>query len=187
MNRLTRYKMYKEILSSFEEQIKGKILAITDISGFRSLIDPRYGEVMEISYPEVDCQNLPYEDNTFDAIFSDQVLEHVIDPVKAVNEALRVLKPNGVVIHTTCFINYYHPAPIDYWRFSPQALEYLHRNFSEIIVCGGWGNRLAVFICMLGERFRAIAIPDNKLSLRRLIASRNNERYPITTWIVARK
>ena len=185
--RLTRYKMYNDILSSINTPIKGKILAVTDISGFKEIIDFDNSEIIEISYPDVDCQNLPYDDNSFDAVISDQVLEHVVAPSKAINEALRVLKPNGIAIHTTCFVNYYHEAPIDYWRFSPPALLYLHQGFSEVITCRGWGNRLAIMLCMLGDRFRAMPIPDSKFSLRRIIASYNEEKYPISTWIVAKK
>jgi SAM-dependent methyltransferase len=40
---------------------------------------------------------LPFEDNTFDAVFSVAVLEHVNDVKKAMSESLRVLKPNGVL------------------------------------------------------------------------------------------
>lgn len=40
---------------------------------------------------------LPFEDDTFDAVFSVAVLEHVSDVDKAMSESLRVLKPNGVL------------------------------------------------------------------------------------------
>ena len=128
----------------------------------------------------------PFEDNSFDYVISDQVLEHITMPEQAIKEALRVLKPNGIAIHTTCFMNYYHPSPIDYFRFSPDALKYLHHGYSRIII-GGWGNRLAIAICMLGDRFRAIPIPNHKYSLRNFIASYNKTRYPISTWSIAEK
>jgi SAM-dependent methyltransferase len=44
------------------------------------------------------AENLPFEDNTFDFVFSHEVLEHVDNDQKAVTEALRVLKPNGQFI-----------------------------------------------------------------------------------------
>ena len=39
--------------------------------------------------------DLPYEDNSFDAIFSHHVIEHVGDHEKHLQEAARVLKPGG--------------------------------------------------------------------------------------------
>jgi len=48
-----------------------------------------------------DGQNLPFESNTFDIIFSEQVLEHVDDSsiVNYYSEEGRTLKNNGIVYH----------------------------------------------------------------------------------------
>lgn len=46
-------------------------------------------------------QPLPYPDNTFDLIVSMDVIEHVPDPKPWVREALRVLRPSGVLFLTT--------------------------------------------------------------------------------------
>ena len=40
---------------------------------------------------------LPYDDNSFDAAFSHGVLEHLSEPIKALQEMRRVLKPGGVI------------------------------------------------------------------------------------------
>jgi SAM-dependent methyltransferase len=42
---------------------------------------------------------LPYEDNTFDVVFSDQVFEHVQNYPEAIAELHRVMKPDGVSLH----------------------------------------------------------------------------------------
>lgn len=53
---------------------------------------------------EADCRNLPFEANSFDRIFSGDVIEHLCfsDAVIMLGEAYRVLKPGGfLLIHTT--------------------------------------------------------------------------------------
>jgi ubiquinone/menaquinone biosynthesis C-methylase UbiE len=43
-----------------------------------------------------DAENLPFEDNSFDAVYSWGVLHHSPDTQKAVNEVYRILKPGGL-------------------------------------------------------------------------------------------
>jgi len=42
-----------------------------------------------------DAHNLPFESNSFDAVFALEMLEHVFDPLKVLQEARRVLKKDG--------------------------------------------------------------------------------------------
>ncbi len=50
--------------------------------------------------PHQDIQDLTYDDNVFDLIFTSDTLEHVPDPQKALDETYRVLKPGGAHIMT---------------------------------------------------------------------------------------
>jgi SAM-dependent methyltransferase len=58
---------------------------------------------------EIDLQHyvLPFENNTFDFIFSHSVFEHVQNYPEALNEISRVLKPDGFCLHT--FASRYKP------------------------------------------------------------------------------
>jgi len=47
---------------------------------------------------KADICNLPFEDNTYDIIFCNHVLEHIPDDTKAMQELYRVLKSGGVAI-----------------------------------------------------------------------------------------
>lgn len=47
---------------------------------------------------KADICNLPFEDNTFDVVFCNHVLEHIPDDTKAMQELYRVLKSNGMGI-----------------------------------------------------------------------------------------
>ena len=44
---------------------------------------------------KADICNLPFEDNSYDVILCNHVLEHIPDDTKAMQELYRVLKPNG--------------------------------------------------------------------------------------------
>ncbi len=44
---------------------------------------------------KMDIHQIPFEDNSFDVVFCNHVMEHVEDDIKACTEINRVLKPNG--------------------------------------------------------------------------------------------
>ena len=132
----------------------------------------------------MDRQSLPCENNRFDVVVSDQVLEHVIDPGKAVKESLRVVRTGGLIIHTTCFMNPIHLFPIDLWRFSPEALIWMAGD-AEVIEAGGWGNRSALLLMFMEVGHHLI--PEHPHHPLHRIASYNDSRFPISTWLIARK
>ena len=47
---------------------------------------------------KADICNLPFEDNVYDIVFCNHVLEHIEDDTKAMQELYRVLKPGGMGI-----------------------------------------------------------------------------------------
>ena len=47
---------------------------------------------------KADICHLPFDDNSFDVVFCNHVLEHIPDDKKAMQELYRVLKPNGMGI-----------------------------------------------------------------------------------------
>lgn len=47
---------------------------------------------------KADILNLPFDNNSFDVVFCNHVLEHIADDTKAMQELYRVLKPNGMGI-----------------------------------------------------------------------------------------
>ena len=68
---------------------------------------------------------LPFPDETFDLIVTQETLEHVPDPFKAMEEMARVLKPGGTLYVQLPFIIGFHPGPMDYWRFTTQGMREL--------------------------------------------------------------
>ncbi len=69
---------------------------------------------------DIENEPLPYNDNSFDVVFSKSVLEHFYYPEKLVMEIYRVLKPGGLVItmvpdwesvYKTFYDDYTHRTP----------------------------------------------------------------------------
>lgn len=54
---------------------------------------------------KMDIHQIPFEQNTFDVVLCNHVLEHVRDDIKAMNEIYRVLKPGGFAILQVPFFN----------------------------------------------------------------------------------
>ncbi len=59
-----------------------------------------------------------------------ETLEHVENPLQAMAEIFRVLRPGGLVVLSSCMDFPVHEHPADYWRFTPQGLDLLLRSFS---------------------------------------------------------
>lgn len=82
-----------------------------------------------------DIHDLPFADNSLDAITCIGVLEHVKNPFKAVEEMHRVLKPGGFCYVSVPFLYYYHPVKDyynDYWRFTGDGIDELFKEFSSM-------------------------------------------------------
>jgi SAM-dependent methyltransferase len=83
----------------------------------------RYGQT-----PPAICGSaleLPFAAGSFDTVFSSQVLEHVPEPWRMVEEMARVLKPGGHLIISAPHIWGLHEVPHDYFRFTCYGLAYL--------------------------------------------------------------
>jgi SAM-dependent methyltransferase len=52
------------------------------------------------AYPEVDMHALPYDDQSFNVVIHSDTLEHLRNPVHALTECRRVLKPDGALCFT---------------------------------------------------------------------------------------
>lgn len=61
-----------------------------------------------------DICSMPVEDASFDAVLCSEVLEHLTDPLKALQELTRVLRSGGTLILTAPFCSLTHFAPYHY-------------------------------------------------------------------------
>ena len=89
-----------------------------------------------------DIADIPVQEASFDAILCSEVLEHVSDPVPAIDELARVLKPGGTLILTAPFCSMTHFAPYHYATgFNRYFYEsHLQRNGFDIVEVVENGN-----------------------------------------------
>jgi SAM-dependent methyltransferase len=184
---ITRYFLYKHLEKILETGTRsGKILSISHSDRLCRFFNLKQSEVVEANYPDYNILSLPFAEGEFDYVLSDQVLEHIEgNPQAAIDETFRVLKPGGIAVHTTCFINPIHNYPGDFWRYTPDALKLLCRNFNHVIDVGGWGNRYVWVIDWLDLRYEGI--PERPQHPLHKLAMLNEPEWPIVTWIVAQK
>lgn len=69
--------------------------------------------------------DLPIEDNVFDAVLATQVLEHLNKPQESVCELYRVLKKNGTLYLTAPMAQAEHQIPYDFFRYTSYGLKHL--------------------------------------------------------------
>jgi SAM-dependent methyltransferase len=186
---LTRYQMYRTLRRELacepeSHQVGLRALSISRSVDLARLVSP-HAIITEADYPEHDLLALDFPDDSFDLVVSDQVLEHVAgDPAQAMRESVRVVRPGGLVVHTTCLINPIHDSQ-DFWRFTPDALALLAEQTAEVVMAGGWGNRYAVVLTMMGLRHEPI--PHRSHHPLHKVATYNDQRNLIVTWVAARK
>lgn len=112
---LDRYKKYMDILDSISISkdtaivdvgcAKGGFLAFLHQYGFSNLngieIDPKCVEYARTHYglkvSESTVNSLPFDDSSMELLIYNHVLEHLHDPLRALAEAGRVLKDDGIV------------------------------------------------------------------------------------------
>lgn len=94
-----------------------------------------------------DAGLLPLADESVDTILCTEVMEHVPNPEKTIEEFARVLRPGGIVITTAPFVYPIHDE-YDFFRYSPQGLATIMKRhgltIEEIKPLSGTAVTLAV-------------------------------------------
>lgn len=108
-----------------------------------------------------DVHDIPLEDSSVDAVIVTGLIEHIKNPVSAVDELYRILKPNGTIFASVPFIQPYHPHPTDFQRFTIEGIEMLFNKFEtiELIKTRGSGSTIS---WILQEFFSILFSFNNK-------------------------
>jgi SAM-dependent methyltransferase len=91
---------------------------------------------------------LPAE--SFDVVLCTQVIEHCLNPWRALAEARRILKPAGALIVSAPHVWFYHPHPTDHWRFTQEGMVRLCRDagLEPTVLLAQGGSILTLFQVM---------------------------------------
>lgn len=82
-----------------------------------------------------DGNKFPFEDQSFDSLLCNQVLEHVFLPDAFVGELARVIRPKGRLMITVPFIWDEHEQPYDFARYTSFGLKaILERNGFRVLI-----------------------------------------------------
>ena len=80
----------------------GCSLVLSDFSeGMLDLVREKFSTNKNVSIKQIDIQEIPFEDETFDVVIANHMLFHVPDLNKALLEVKRVLKVDGVFYSAT--------------------------------------------------------------------------------------
>lgn len=90
-----------------------------DVAGGGHSDDAKYSDV------HYNGKEFPFKDSFFDYVISNEVLEHVFEPEKFMEEIYRILKPDGLLLITVPFVWDEHETPYDYGRYTSFGLNHL--------------------------------------------------------------
>ena len=79
-----------------------------------------------------DAHRIPLAGASMDAVWSQAVLEHVLEPARVVAEIHRVLRPHGLVYSEIPFLQQVHEGPYDFTRFTESGQRWLFRRFERL-------------------------------------------------------
>ncbi len=132
------------------------------------------------NYPAVKCDSLPYANGSFDTYMANQVFEHVTMPWRCIDEAFRVLAPNGLLVIASPAFYQQHGWPSDFWRFHAKAFPAMAASFTNVVT-GTWGTRRFIEVNVQSPTLRVSP------KLVRAAKRPNDASYPFASWMVASK
>jgi len=73
-------------------------------------------------------ESMPFDDESFDSVLCNAVLEHVHDVDRSMRELVRVVRKGGYIVAAVPFLQPFHASPTDFRRYTAEGLAQLGRN-----------------------------------------------------------
>ena len=127
-----------------------------------------------------DVTEIPLEDESFDTVFSSQVIEHVSKPQDLCNEAYRLLRKGGYFVLAGPMYWHLHEEPYDFYRFTKYGFKHLleEAGFEVVKISSNGGKWAMVGLVaihgMIGTRFGK---PFVIRSINRIFGWADRKRY----------
>lgn len=118
-----------------------------------------------------DAANLPFEDNSFDKIYSFGVLHHTPDIEKCINEVYRVLKPGGTFV-----MSLYHKDSLFHY-YTKVFLDGIVKL--QLFTLGYMGVMATLEKGADGKKIKPLVNVYNKKSLSPLLSKFSNTEYSV--------
>lgn len=117
------------------------------------------------------ASELPYQNESFETVFTTQVLEHVFEQQQMINEAARVLKPGGYLILSVPFTWELHEEPYDFFRITKYGLKEMFEKSGlqiEYIKANG-GKWAAMFQMIINTVYSTFKYKTLKAKILKII------------------
>ncbi len=107
-----------------------------------------------------DIQHMPgVPSGRYDVALCLQVLEHVPEPLSALRECHRILRPGGSLVLSVPHLSRLHDLPCDYYRYTEHGIAYLAKragfNVERVEAYGGIpsfvGHQVSTFLLSLAQ------------------------------------
>ena len=137
---------------------------LVDSSQYVGIDFPSTASGMYRTLPDIfsDGAQLPFRDESFDAVLMLDVAEHLPKPEQAFSEAARVLRHGGILLITIPYAYPIHDAPYDFQRLTGFALSgrLTDSGFSEVKVSevGAGFDTACAALCLVLAQWSAKAI-----------------------------
>lgn len=157
----------------------------------KALLGKERLEYTQATWPEVDIEQMPYPENTFDVVLCDQTLEHVQHPWVAAAGLHRVTKHGGLMVVATPGLYPIHPAPLDCWRILPDGYRVLFPETDwHYLTLDMWGTAERVGYEYLHNNAFPYGPPETTVEQAQkqpYYVAGSDERCPLQIWWVGRK
>jgi len=113
-----------------------RVLQLDKVDGVDILADRlEVPEWLRLVKVDVDKENLPYSDSSFDAIYCGELLEHLYNPDNLLDEIYRILSPKGVCLITTPNLASWYNRLVLLLGYQPCSLSasFYHENVGKLI------------------------------------------------------